>query len=127
MGILLVYDVSDEGSFANIRNWMKNIEQHASDNVIRVLVGNKSDLDESKRDVPYSRGKALADEYRIPFFETSAKSGAHVEEVFLGMARDVMVRLRDAPGDGTGSAPSSLRVGPVSRRPPSTQRSNCCS
>ena len=124
MGILLVYDVSDEGSFANIRNWMKNIEQHASDSVIKVLVGNKSDLDESKRAVPYSRGKALADEYRIPFFETSAKSGAQVEEVFWGMARGVMTKLRDAPTDGSG-APASLRVGPASRRP-STQKSNCC-
>lgn len=35
MGILLVYDVTDESSFNNIRNWMKNIEQHASDNVIK--------------------------------------------------------------------------------------------
>lgn len=36
MGILLVYDVTDEASFNNIRNWMKNIEQHASDNVVKV-------------------------------------------------------------------------------------------
>lgn len=124
MGILLVYDVSDEGSFSNIRNWMKNIEQHASDNVVRVLVGNKSDLDDSKRAVPYSRGKALADEYRIPFFETSAKNGSQVEEVFLGMARSVMGRLRDAPPDGAGGAPAALRVGPTHRR--QTQKSECC-
>ncbi len=38
MGILLVYDVTDEASFNNIRNWMKNIEQHASDNVVKVGV-----------------------------------------------------------------------------------------
>jgi GTPase SAR1 family protein len=57
MGILMVYDVSDDQSFNNIRNWMRNIEQHASDNVIKVLVGNKSDLDESKRKVPFSRGQ----------------------------------------------------------------------
>lgn len=39
MGILLVYDVTDESSFNNIRSWMKNIEEHASDNVNKVLVG----------------------------------------------------------------------------------------
>ena len=33
MGILLVYDVTDEQSFNNIRNWMRQIQQHASDNV----------------------------------------------------------------------------------------------
>lgn len=36
MGILLVYDVTDESSFNNIRNWMRNIEQNASDNVNKV-------------------------------------------------------------------------------------------
>lgn len=38
MGILLVYDVTDEASFNNIRNWMRNIEQHASDNVNKVYI-----------------------------------------------------------------------------------------
>ncbi|TYH34187.1 hypothetical protein ES332_D13G111500v1 [Gossypium tomentosum] len=70
MGILLVYDVTDESSFNNIRNWIRNIEQQASDNVNKVLVGNKADMDESKRAVPTSKGQALADEYGIKFFET---------------------------------------------------------
>ena len=117
MGILLVYDVTDDASFNNIRNWMRNIEQHASDNVnkvgcsifayrfwyilhfgndagqdlhvtipifvilVQVLVGNKCDMDESKRVVPYSKGQALADEFGIQFFETSAKSNLKVDEV----------------------------------------------
>lgn len=34
---------------ADIRNWIRNIEQHASDNVNKILVGNKADMDESKR------------------------------------------------------------------------------
>ena len=48
----------------------------------QVLVGNKSDMDESKRAVAYARGQALADEFRLQFFETSAKSNANVDEVF---------------------------------------------
>merc|ERR1712071_428819 len=48
MGILLVYDVTDESSFNNIKNWIRNIEQLASDNVNKILVGNKADMDESK-------------------------------------------------------------------------------
>lgn len=82
MGILLVYDVTDEASFSNIRNWMRNIEQHASDNVTKVLVGNKSDM-EANRKVPYAKGKALADEYGIMFFETSAKSNINIDEVCM--------------------------------------------
>lgn len=57
MGILLVYDVTDESSFSNIRNWMRNIEAHASEHVVKALVGNKSDMDESRRVVPYTRGQ----------------------------------------------------------------------
>ena len=49
MGILLVYDVSDESSFANVRNWMRQIEQNADENVNRILIGNKADIDPSER------------------------------------------------------------------------------
>ena len=42
-GILLVYDVTDRGSFENISNWVGQIEQHADINVTKVLVGNKCD------------------------------------------------------------------------------------
>ncbi|KAF9598936.1 hypothetical protein IFM89_033134 [Coptis chinensis] len=58
----------------DIRNWIRNIEQHASDNVNKILVGNKADMDESKRVVPTSRGQVLADEYGIKFFETGHKT-----------------------------------------------------
>ncbi|KAK6926927.1 Small GTPase [Dillenia turbinata] len=108
MGILLVYDVTDESSFnmmlcdlvyrplSDIRNWIRNIEQHASDNVNKILVGNKADMDESKRAVPTSKGQALADEYGIKFFETSAKTNLNVEQVFFSIARDIKQRVADA-------------------------------
>lgn len=49
MGILLVYDVGDDNSFNNVRNWMRQIDQNAAENVNRVLVGNKCDVDPSER------------------------------------------------------------------------------
>jgi Ras-related protein Rab-8A len=48
MGILLVYDITDEHSFMNINNWMQNIEQHASDTVNKILIGNKCDMDTNR-------------------------------------------------------------------------------
>lgn len=130
MGILLVYDVTDEASFNNIRNWMRNIEQHASDTVNKVLVGNKCDMDESKRAVPTSKGQALADEFGIRFFETSAKNNSNVDEVFQAVAKDVMTRLRDT--QETAAAPSSSSgTGLPMRQPASTRaaakKSSCCS
>ena len=78
MGILLVYDVTNESSFANINTWMSAIRQHASDSVNKVLLGNKADTSGplvQKRSVATARGQALADQHGIRFFETSAKNG----------------------------------------------------
>jgi len=94
MGILLVYDVTDEQSFQNIRNWIRNIEQHAADNVDKILLGNKADMVGEKA-VETARGQALAEEYRIKFFETSAKSNINVVEAFTAIAKDIKKRLMD--------------------------------
>lgn len=88
MGILLVYDVTDENSFQNIRNWIRNIEQHAADNVAKILVGNKCDMVGDKI-VQTARGQVLADEHGIKFFETSAKSNIMVTEAFTAIATDI--------------------------------------
>ncbi|XP_004487032.1 ras-related protein RABE1c-like [Cicer arietinum] len=95
MGVLLVYDVTDEFSFNNIKNWMHSIEQYASDNVNKILVGNKADMNERKRAVPTSKGQALADEYGIKFFETSAKTNLNVDKVFFSIVKDIKRRLDD--------------------------------
>ena len=41
MGIILAYDITDEESFANIRNWMKQIDSHANENVEKMIIANK--------------------------------------------------------------------------------------
>ena len=90
-------------------------------------MGNKSDVGEDKRAVPYSRGQALADEYGIPFFETSAKENSNVEAVFTAVARDVMQRLaqeaQDAAAD-EGSAPGLQLTSTYDQQ--RKQRSGCC-
>lgn len=72
---------------------MQEIERYASDNVNRLLVGNKCDLTMKKvgsgvqqrssfiQVVSYDEGKELADAHGIRFVETSAKSASNVEEV----------------------------------------------
>ncbi|ORZ22616.1 ras family-domain-containing protein [Absidia repens] len=94
MGILLVYDVTDERSFANVQNWFSNIEQHANEGVNKILIGNKCDMEE-KRVVTKAQGEALASELGIQFMETSAKANIGVEEAFFDLARDIKKRLID--------------------------------
>ena len=91
-GIMLVYDVTREKSFENIRYWIRNIEEYASADVEMMLLGNKCDLEES-RVVTKERGQALAAEHRIKFFETSAKSGLNVEDAFLTLVRDIKDKM----------------------------------
>lgn len=58
MGIVLVYDCTEESTFNNISNWLKQIETHASSGVAKVLVANKTDL--PNRVISTERGQALA-------------------------------------------------------------------
>uniref|UniRef100_A0A3B3HNM0 small monomeric GTPase n=1 Tax=Oryzias latipes TaxID=8090 RepID=A0A3B3HNM0_ORYLA len=97
MGIILVYDITDEKSFENIQNWMKSIRENASAGVTRMLLGNKCDV-EAKRKVSKETGETLAKEHAIRFFETSAKSSINVEESFQALARDILQKSTKKSG-----------------------------
>ena len=88
-GILLVYDVTDKDSFKNLTNWLIEIEKNSSKNVLKILIGNKSDLEE-KRVISYNQGKEFADTYGLKFIETSAKKNFNVNEAFETLGRDLM-------------------------------------
>lgn len=79
---MIVYDITDNESFDHVKNWMADIDKFAKEGVLRLLVGNKSDL-EQKRQVPIEKGQELAWGYGIKFMETSAKETANIEELFV--------------------------------------------
>ena len=93
-GILLIYDVTDKDSFKNLNNWLIEIEKNASKNVLKVLIGNKSDL-EDKRVITYNQGKDFADTYGLKFIETSAKKNLNVNEAFATLGRELMQASED--------------------------------
>jgi len=92
MGIMLVYDITNDKSFDNIKNWIRNIEEHASADVEKMILGNKCDMND-KRQVSKDRGEQLAIEYGIKFMETSAKASINVEEAFFTLARDIKAKM----------------------------------
>ena len=71
------------------------MEQHATEGVNKILIGNKCDWEE-KRQITTERGQALADELGIPFLEVSAKSNINVDTAFYSLAEDIKKRLIDS-------------------------------
>ncbi|KAF8754238.1 GTP-binding protein ypt1 [Rhizoctonia solani] len=91
-GIIVVYDVTDNDTFTNVKQWLQEIDRYASEGVNKLLVGNKSDLT-SKKVVEYTVAKEFADQLSIPFLETSAKNATNVEQAFLTMAKQIKDRM----------------------------------
>ncbi|KAI7094955.1 hypothetical protein KC352_g39266, partial [Hortaea werneckii] len=125
MGILLVYDVTDERSFNNIRTWFSNVEQHATEGVNKILIGNKCDWEE-KRVISTEQGQALADELGIPFMEVSAKSNINVEKAFFSLASDIKKRIVDTQQPQQQSQQSGVNVGAGAGNAGGGMGKNCC-
>lgn len=120
-GIIVVYDVTDQESFNNVKQWLNEIDRYASENVNKLLVGNKNDLT-AKKVVDYQTAKAFADEIGIPFLETSAKNAINVEDAFLTMAAEIKNRMASQPAmNSTRPATVQMKGQPV------VPKSGCCS
>ena len=109
-GIIVVYDVTDGGSrsmlpdlldtkkvhlaaesYEHIKRWLTEIDRYATEGVLKLLVGNKADLEE-RRVVQLDVAKEFADQLGIPLLETSAKTAAGVDDAFLAMAKQIKER-----------------------------------
>ena len=91
-GIIVTYDITDRDSFAKVSEWMSEVDKHAQENISRILVGNKKDL-EDQRQVPYNEAKDLADHFNVRFLETSAKNAQNVEDAFTLMTREIKSKV----------------------------------
>uniref|UniRef100_A0A452IEQ4 RAB1B, member RAS oncogene family n=1 Tax=Gopherus agassizii TaxID=38772 RepID=A0A452IEQ4_9SAUR len=83
---------SPQDSFSNMHLWLEEIGRYASENVNKLIVGNKNDLT-CKKVVDYTTAKEYADTLEVPFLETSAKTATNVEQAFVTMAAEIKNRV----------------------------------
>uniref|UniRef100_A0AAY4A354 small monomeric GTPase n=1 Tax=Denticeps clupeoides TaxID=299321 RepID=A0AAY4A354_9TELE len=96
--LLLLYDITSKSSFDNTRAWLTEIHEYAQNDVVIMLLGNKSDMI-SSRMVRRDEGERLAREYGVPFMETSAKTGVNVDLVFKAVAKELKHRAAQLPNE----------------------------
>jgi Ras-related protein Rab-1A len=122
-GIIVVYDITDQVSFNNVRQWLQEIDRYACENVNKLLVGNKCDL-QTKRAVETKAAKEYADGLGIPFLETSAKNSTNVEQAFLTMAAEIKNRMLSTQANN--SAGKGATIKPGVGQPVNSQQGGCC-
>ncbi|XP_010050462.2 ras-related protein RABC2a [Eucalyptus grandis] len=124
-GIILVYDVTRKETFANLSNvWAKEVELHsASQNCVKMLVGNKVDKD-SEKAVSTEEGIALAKKLGCLFLECSAKTRENVEQCFEKLALKIM-EVPSLLEEGSTAAKNKILKQKQEHRPPAN--GSCCS
>ncbi|ODM91234.1 Ras-related protein Rab-10 [Orchesella cincta] len=109
MGIMLVYDITNLKSFENIAKWLRNIDEHANEDVEKMILGNKCDMDDN-RQVPKERGDAIAQEHGIKFMETSAKNNINIDRAFHELAEAILNKTSRETSSSSGLPGSNMNA-----------------
>ncbi|XP_024980456.1 ras-related protein RHN1-like [Cynara cardunculus var. scolymus] len=95
---VVIYGITTMVSFQRAKKWIEELQRQGDPHLVKVLVANKADLD-TKREVQIEEGKRYAIENGLHFFETSAKTGENINELFYEIAKRV---AQAAPSNPSG-------------------------
>ena len=96
--ILIVFDITEKDSFEHVKNWVADIDKFAKQGVLRILVGNKCDL-EKQRNVTKEEANELAEKLGIKYIETSAKDTINIETLFVDTAKYLLSKQINKSGN----------------------------
>jgi len=113
-GIILVYDVTDVNALEGVRQWLNEINRYAANEADRILVGNKIDNKADKR-IETVTAEEFAEGLGFTFFETSAKEGTGVNEMFQALTRKIMDRVH--PTDNGNKKTGVVEIKQISPKP----------
>ncbi len=92
---ILTYDITNESSFASIDFWIEELKfKVENENMILCLVGNKSDVTQDERKVSTAKAKNFAQENNMIFYETSAKTGDGIKDLFVTIANKIYEQFK---------------------------------
>ena len=124
-GILFVYDVTNRESFSHIKDWLMDSQVEDSD-IKRILVGNKIDL-EDKRAIDAEKMNTFAESKKMKCFETSAKSGENVENIFKEISLLILEnKTDDEILDQFSKNMPNVSISTVKTNSSLTKKRRCC-
>ncbi|XP_059922123.1 RAB11a, member RAS oncogene family, like [Gadus macrocephalus] len=129
VGALLVYDIAKHLTYENTERWLKELRDHADNNIVIMLVGNKSDL-RHLRAVPTDEAKAFSEKHGLSFLETSALDSSNVELAFQTILTAIynMMSQRQITGRPDSDFSPGSNVVPITVQPTQNppRQNPCC-
>jgi len=116
---IVVYDITNKTSFINTNKWIDDVRDERGDNVVIMLVGNKTDLQDD-RQVTATEGEEKAKELNVMFTETSAKSGDNIKQLFRQVATNLPGMDETSNDDTKGK---NVEIKPEEKETP---KGGCC-
>ncbi|XP_063230369.1 ras-related protein Rab-3 isoform X1 [Bacillus rossius redtenbacheri] len=124
MGFILMYDITNEESFNSVQDWVTQIKTYSWDNAQVILVGNKCDM-EDERVISFERGKQLAEQLGIEFFETSAKENINVKAVFERLVDIICDKMSESLDSDPNLMSAGAKGTRLTEQPAGPQAGNC--
>eukprot|EP00253_Pinus_taeda_P000186 PITA_00186 len=133
VGAMLVYDITKRQTFDHVPRWLEELRNHADNNIVIMLVGNKCDLD-NLRAVPTEDAKEFAQKEGLFFLETSALEATNVETAFLTVLTEIfkivtkksLIASQDQGNGNHTSLSGTSIVVPGQEQDSTTKKKSCC-
>lgn len=123
-GFVVCYDITSKESFNCVTMWLNEIKKNASEDKQVVLIGTKVDLDD-ERQVTKEQGQNLANNNKIPFFETSAKDGINLNETFETLSKKIIDVLKTKQPSEDRESRTSFTL-KVDKKKDQETKKKCC-
>ena len=115
-GIIILFDITNETSFINLKNWMSQIKESCGEDIPILLVGNKIDL-EDNRVINKERAMEYANNENIEYIEVSSKTGENINKALTSLLQKILKRA-----DSNSNFSFTLDAGTVKKK----TKHNCC-